>query len=141
MSYYEPAGYAAYIYMLNASSVSFTGSVATFLLASGFLLTLDAQQPPASPPPAPAAAHKTFVTRYCASCHNDRLKRGGLTLDAAVSQEIGQTPEVWGKGVRKDRARQKPPIGLPRPPPAADNPANATPETARHLAAAPSPNP
>src|SRR6184192_2213697 len=101
--------------MLNALSVSFTGSVATFLLASGFLLTLDAQQPPASPPPAPAAAHKTFVTRYCASCHNDRLKRGGLTLDAAVSQDIGQTPEVWEKVVRKVRARQMPPIGLTRP--------------------------
>ena len=127
--------------MLNALSVSFTGSVATFLLASGFLLTLDAQQPPASPPPAPAAAHKTFVTRYCASCHNDRLKRGGLTLDAAVSQDIGQTPEVWEKVVRKVRARQMPPIGLPRPDEAAYNAEIATLETALDRAAAASPNP
>src|SRR5437879_12882741 len=145
MSYYEPAGYAAYIYiyiyMLNASSVSFTGSVATCLLAGGFLLTLDAQQPPASPPPAPAAAHKTFVTRYCASCHNDRLKRGGLTLDAAVSQEIGQTPEVWEKVVRKVRARQMPPIGLPRPDEAAYNAEIATLGTALARAAGASPNP
>src|SRR5437016_14590645 len=101
--------------MLNASSVSFTASVATFLLASGFLLTLDAQQPPANAPPAPAAAHKTFVTRYCASCHNERLKRGGLTLDVALSQEIVQSPEVGEMVVRKDRTRQMPPIRLPRP--------------------------
>src|SRR5439155_370194 len=40
--------------MVNASSASFRGCVATFVLASGFLLTLDAQQPPASAPPAPA---------------------------------------------------------------------------------------
>src|SRR5438874_7723558 len=140
---YSRAAYivARHIYMLNALSVSFTGSVATFLLASGFLLTLDAQQPPASPPPAPAAAHKTFVTRYCASCHNDRLKRGGLTLDAAVSQDIGQTPEVWEKVVRKVRARQMPPIGLPRPDEAAYNAEIATLETALDRAAAASPNP
>ena len=30
--------------MVNASSASFRGCVATFVLASGFLLTLDAQQ-------------------------------------------------------------------------------------------------
>src|SRR5437899_10203092 len=141
MSYYEPADYAAYLYMLNASSVSFTGSVATFLLASGFLLTLDAQQPPASPPPAPAAAHKTFVTRYCASCHNDRLKRGGLTLDAAVSQEIGQTPEVWEKVVRKVRARQMPPIGLPRPDEATYEITISSLEKSLDRAAAVNPNP
>src|SRR5262245_22887524 len=101
--------------MLKAPRVPFSGSVATFLLASGFLLTLEAQQPPASPRPAPVAAHDTFVSRYCASCHNDRLKRGGLTLDAVAAQDVGQHPEVWEKVVRKIRARQMPPVGLPRP--------------------------
>jgi len=34
--------------MVKASSVSFSGSVASLLLASGFRVTLDAQQPPES---------------------------------------------------------------------------------------------
>jgi len=59
---YERGGHI----MLNGSTVSFSGSVATILLASGFLLTLEAQQPPVSAPAAPAAAHNAFLTRHCA---------------------------------------------------------------------------
>jgi hypothetical protein len=127
--------------MANASSLSFSGAVATFLLAGGFLLTLDAQQPPASPPPAPIAAHKTFVTRYCASCHNDRLKRGGLSLDAAAALDIGEHPDIWEKVLRKVRARQMPPVGLPRPDETSYNTEIATLETSLDRAAAASPNP
>ena len=127
--------------MVNASSASFRGCVATFVLASGFLLTLDAQQPPAGAPPAPAAAHTTFVTRYCASCHNERLKRGGLALDAAAAHDIGQSPDVWEKVVRKVRARQMPPTGSPRPDEAGYNAEIAALETSLDRAAAASPNP
>ena len=127
--------------MANASSISFSASVATFVLASGFLLALDAQQPPASSQPSTVAAHKTFVARYCASCHNDTLKRGDLTLDAALGEEVGQRPGVWEKVLRKIRARQMPPIGLPRPDEAAYNAEIGTLETALDRAAATSPNP
>src|SRR5215510_2598805 len=128
--------------MCNAStSAWFSSSVATILLASGFLLTLEAQQPTTSPPPAPVAAHNTFVSRYCVSCHNDRLKRGELTLDAVAAQDIGQHPEVWEKVVRKIRARQMPPVGLPRPEEATYNAEIAMLETALDRAAAASPNP
>ena len=128
--------------MFNASpSASFSGFAATILLVGGLLLTLEAQQPTTSPPPAPVAAHNTFVSRYCASCHNDRLKRGELTLDAAAAEDIGQHPEVWEKVVRKIRARQMPPIGLPRPEEAIYNAEIAMLETALDRAAAASPNP
>jgi mono/diheme cytochrome c family protein len=127
--------------MFNASRVPMFGWMVTFLLASGFLLTVDAQQPPPSPAPAPASAHQAFVSRYCASCHNDRLKRGGFTLDAAAAQDVGRTPEVWEKVLRKVRARQMPPIGLPRPDEATYNAEIATLETALDRAAALSPNP
>jgi mono/diheme cytochrome c family protein len=127
--------------MFNASSVSFRGCLATFVLSNGFLLTLDAQQAAVTPSSAPAAPHKTFVTRYCASCHNDRLKRGGLTLDAALSQDVGQSPDVWEKVVRKIRARQMPPIGLPRPDEATYNAEVGALEAALDRAAAASPNP
>ena len=127
--------------MFNASSVPFCGSVATFVLAGGFALTLDAQQPPATPPSAPAAAHTAFIARNCASCHNDRLKRGGLTLDAAAARDVGQTPELWEKVLRKIRARQMPPAGSPRPDEATYNAEIATLETALDRAAAAAPNP
>jgi mono/diheme cytochrome c family protein len=125
--------------MFTASRVPFCGSVAILLLASGYVLTLDAQQPAATAPA--AAAHTTFVTRNCASCHNDRLKRGGLSLDAASAQDVGQNPEVWEKVLRKIRARQMPPIGAPRPDEATYNSETATLETALDRAAAASPNP
>src|SRR5262245_57442299 len=122
--------------MFKAPRVPVSGSVATFLLATGFLLTLEAHQSATIPSPAPVAAHNTFVSRYCASCHNDRLKRGGLTLDAVAAQDIGQHPEVWEKVVRKIRARQMPPVGLPRPEEATYNAEIAMLETALDRAAA-----
>ena len=127
--------------MLNPLRVPFSGSVTTIVVASGFLLSLEAQQPPASAPPTPVAAHNTFVSRYCASCHNDRLKRGGLTLDAVAAQDFGQHPEVWEKVIRKIRARQMPPVGLPRPDEATYNSEIAMLETALDRAATASPNP
>jgi Protein of unknown function (DUF1592)/Protein of unknown function (DUF1588)/Protein of unknown function (DUF1585)/Protein of unknown function (DUF1587)/Protein of unknown function (DUF1595) len=127
--------------MVNGSRALLSGSAAAFLLAGGFVLTLDAQQPPANPPPASAAADKPFVTRYCASCHNDRLKRGGLTLDAVATQDVSQNPEVWEKVLRKIRARQMPPIGSPRPDEPTYNAEITTLETALDRAAAASPNP
>src|SRR2546426_4540493 len=36
----------------------------------------------AAPPPAnPVAPSKAFVDSYCATCHNQRLNKGGLALD------------------------------------------------------------
>src|SRR5262245_14804075 len=130
--------------MSNASRVWFSGAVATFLLVNGFLLSLEAgQQSPstATAPPALGASHKTFVTRYCVSCHNDRAKRGGLSLEAALAQDVGMSPEVWEKVVRKVRARQMPPIGLPRPDEATYNAEVALLETSLDRAAAAAPNP
>src|SRR5262245_5681511 len=135
-------GHKAVTSMSNASRVWFSGAVTTFLLVNGFLLSLEAgqQSPPASAAP-PGASHKTFVTRYCVSCHNDRAKRGGLTLEAALAQDVGMSPEVWEKVVRKVRARQMPPIGLPRPDEATYNAEVALLETSLDRAAAAAPNP
>jgi uncharacterized protein DUF1592/uncharacterized protein DUF1588/uncharacterized protein DUF1585/uncharacterized protein DUF1587/uncharacterized protein DUF1595 len=124
--------------MGKASTVS-VAFVVTFLLASG-LLPVKAQQQPGSSS-TPTAAHKVFVTRYCASCHNDRLKRGSLTLDAAVAQDVGRSPEIWEKVLRKIRARQMPPVGMPRPDEAVYNAETAALESELDRAAAASPNP
>src|SRR5215212_1811298 len=52
------------------------------------------------------------VQQYCAGCHNEKVKSGGLALDAA---HIVTRPGDWEKAVRKLRARHMPPVGLPRP--------------------------
>ena len=115
-------------------------SVAAGLLAtSGFMFTLEARQPPSGPPP--TAAHRAVVDRYCVSCHNDRLNRGGLALDAVVTHEVRQNPDVWERVLRKIRARQMPPIGLPRPDEATYNAVIASLETSLDYAAAATPNP
>jgi hypothetical protein len=53
------------------------------------------------------------VSRYCAGCHNQKLKTAGVALDGA--DDIAAQPEVWEKVVRKLRTRSMPPAGLPRP--------------------------
>src|SRR5262245_10768897 len=100
--------------MFKAPRFSFSGCVASLLAAGGFVLTLDAQQPPATTAAAPAAAHRAVVSKYCISCHNDRLKRGGLVLDAVVAQDVDRHPDVWEKVLRKMRTRQMPRDGVPQ---------------------------
>jgi len=136
--------------MFNARRVSIFGCLAGLLVAAGFMLTVEAQQLPAGAPsrgfgdagpPLPAAAHRDVVHKYCVSCHNDRLKRGGLALDAVVAHEVGDNPEVWEKVLRKMRARHMPPVGMPRPDDATYEAAIVSLEMSLDRAAAAKPNP
>ena len=56
--------------------------------------------------PSPQAA---LVGRYCLSCHNARLKTGGLTFDAIDINHVAGNAAVWEKVVRKLRVRAMPP--------------------------------
>ena len=135
--------FALHMCIVTARNVSIFGCVASLLSAGGFIFTLEAQQPAAGPP-VPATAHHAHVHRYCVSCHSDRLKTGGLTLNAVATHEVGQDADVWEKVLRKIRARQMPPgglPGLPRPDEAAYETAISSLETALDRAAAAAPNP
>jgi hypothetical protein len=109
------------------------------LATGGFALTLDAQPSPVGAQP-PGGTHRALVTRYCISCHNDRLKSGGLALEAATAQDVSRHPEVWEKVVRKLRVRQMPPIGVARPDDAAYEAEIASLEASLDAAAAAKPN-
>ncbi len=61
------------------------------------------------------APPRALVDKYCAGCHNERVKAGGLALNTVATQSISQNTAVWEKVVRKLRARYMPPVGLPRP--------------------------
>src|SRR5258708_4308713 len=89
-------------------------SIAGGVLIAGGFVALRAQQQQTTSPPT-AAAQRALVNQYCAGCHNDKLKTGGLSLATANVENVNQNPEVWEKVLHKVRARYMPPAGLPRP--------------------------
>ena len=80
---------------------------------------LTQSQRPAEPTSAAAPPDAAFLKQYCVSCHNARVKSGGLALDALDPQMLNGHADVWEKVVRKLRTGMMPPDGAPRPAPAA----------------------
>src|SRR5215475_6005687 len=60
---------------------------------------------------------RALLDKYCVTCHNDRAKTGGLTLEKIDPALVAQNTETWEKVVRKLRAGMMPPQGIPRPEP------------------------
>jgi mono/diheme cytochrome c family protein len=58
---------------------------------------------------------RELVTKYCVSCHNQKLKTGGLALDGADAAHVFNSAETWEKVIVKLRSRSMPPPGIPRP--------------------------
>ncbi len=53
--------------------------------------------------------------KYCMTCHNDRARTGGLSLEKADLTDIPKGAETWEKVMRKVRVGMMPPPGMPRP--------------------------
>jgi len=62
-----------------------------------------------------ASTQRQFLDRYCATCHNERVKNGGLSLDQAHMPRPEAQPELWEKVVRKLRTGVMPPPNMPQP--------------------------
>jgi hypothetical protein len=78
-----------------------------------------AQQPvPPTPAQPVAETHQATLQQYCVSCHNDRLKTGGLAIDQLDIASTRRDAEAWEKVVRKLRVGAMPPRGARRPDPA-----------------------
>jgi hypothetical protein len=58
---------------------------------------------------------KEALDQYCVTCHNARLKTGGLVLDTASLEHVAADPGTWEKVVRKLRLGVMPPLGARRP--------------------------
>ena len=89
----------------------------------------------------PAPVDRALLDRYCVTCHNGRLRTGGLALDDLDVTDVAAHAETLEKVVRKLRAGQMPPPGRPRPEPAAAGAFAAALEAALDGAAAAAPNP
>ncbi|HYR84612.1 MAG TPA: DUF1592 domain-containing protein [Terriglobia bacterium] len=84
---------------------------------------------------------REFVTNYCVTCHNERLKTGNLTLENADANQVFNAAETWEKVIVKLRSRSMPPPGIRRPDNAAYDAVAAWLETELDRAAAAHPNP
>src|SRR6476660_6045404 len=74
---------------------------------------------------AQADQHRAMLNTYCVTCHNTRLKTGGLALVGdrldrmnvlSTGQSAGDDAQIWEKALRKLRGHQMPPPGSPQPP-------------------------
>ena len=96
---------------------------------------------------APAAAVMTsaeqtaVVKQYCAGCHSERGKAGGLSLATFDATDVVEHGEMSEKMIRKLRAGMMPPAGARRPEPAVITALATAFETRIDRAAALSPNP
>jgi hypothetical protein len=87
------------------------------------------------------APPQTLLNQYCITCHNEKLKTGGLELDKLDLNHVNANAETWEKVVRKVRAGMMPPAGARRPDRQALDAFAASVETALDRAAAANPNP
>ncbi|MEZ5417493.1 MAG: DUF1592 domain-containing protein [Vicinamibacterales bacterium] len=62
------------------------------------------------------AAQSELVATYCAGCHSERAKAGGLSLAGFNAMQAAESPDVVEKMIRKLRAGMMPPAGARRPP-------------------------
>ena len=74
---------------------------------------------PAAPTPAPtrqasvasvSAPDAALLDTYCVSCHNDRLKTAGLSLQGLEFADVPAHAQIWEKVMRKVRSGEMPPV-------------------------------
>jgi mono/diheme cytochrome c family protein len=89
----------------------------------------------------PAPGAQGTIDRYCVTCHNSRMKAGGLVLDGLAVANAAGEPQTWEKAIRKVRTGMMPPAGAPRPDRATLDSLAAAVESTLDRAAAAAPNP
>ena len=87
------------------------------------------------------AAGAAVVAKYCVTCHNDKQRTGGLSLQHADLNDVPNGAETWEKVIRKLRVGMMPPPGMPKPTRAEADALTAHLEGALDRAAAATPRP
>ena len=86
-------------------------------------------------------SQQALVGKYCAVCHNDKIKSGGFSWQRVDLAHIGESAAQAEKAIRYLRAGMMPPPGMPRPDAATIKSFAASLETGIDHAAAAQPNP
>ena len=113
--------------------------ISRLVAALGIAVVFGAEAPHAQAPP--DTLDRTLFDRHCITCHNARLRTGGLALDEVDLTQVAAHAEALEKVVRKLRAGQMPPPERPRPDAAAVAAFVSELETALDRVAAEAPNP
>lgn len=64
---------------------------------------------------AEAVNRDAVLAKYCFACHNTRVKTGGVVLEGVPADNAAGRPDIWEKVVRKLKAGEMPPAGMPTP--------------------------
>lgn len=88
--------------------VNGAGAVRMLAIAGSALLTAGLAS-------AQTVAAQQTVNKYCAGCHNDKLKSGGFSWNSVDLAHPEKNPEQAEKISRKLHAGMMPPAGAPRP--------------------------
>jgi hypothetical protein len=91
------------------------GWVAVTAAKSGNLRAAGPEQPAKPSASLTSSPSRALIDRYCVTCHNDRLRTQGLSLQAIDVTNVPAGTEVWEKVIRKVRTGAMPPLGMPRP--------------------------
>src|SRR4051812_23255561 len=81
------------------------------VISSSRVETASPQNQTTSTPSAPRAV----LDKYCVTCHNQRLRTGGIVLDTLDVTNPSANAEIWERVIGKLRAESMPPPGIPRP--------------------------
>src|ERR1700730_9671695 len=68
-----------------------------------------------SPSVADASKPRALVNQYCAGCHNQSLKSGGISLAGLDLADVTGNAATLEKVLRKVHSGEMPPAGMPRP--------------------------
>jgi len=87
-------------------------------LSGWIVAALSAAQTPSQAQPASTAATspiKPIVDTYCITCHNQKSRTAGLSLENVDAVHPAANAELWERVIAKLRAGAMPPPGMPRP--------------------------
>ena len=97
--------------MLCSAVLTRWATIAALGLTVATLPGLSAQQKPSAQT---AVDARGTVDKYCAGCHNERTKSGGLALDHMDYSNVAAEAGVWEKAIKKMRVGMMPPQGAPQ---------------------------
>jgi Protein of unknown function (DUF1587) len=87
------------------------------------------------------AEQRIFLKKYCVTCHNDKLRTAGLSIENVNLSDVTQSGEILEKVVRKVSSRAMPPAAASKPDMATADAFVRSLETSLDQAAAAHPNP
>ena len=74
-----------------------------------------AAPPQAAPPHVSPAFVRSTLNQYCVTCHNDKLRTGGFSLETLDTTKVVDATPSWEKVIGRLRAGTMPPARLPSP--------------------------